>query len=48
MDWKKKLPENKEHLYLTVYRYYQELILKERLPAGSKMPSLRTCAREFS
>ncbi len=48
MDWKKEASENKEHLYLTVYRYYQELILKERLPAGSKMPSLRTCAREFS
>lgn len=48
MDWKKEAAENKERLYLTVCRYYQELILNQKLPAGSKMPSLRNCARELS
>lgn len=34
-------------LYLTVYRRYRELILDGTLPPGTKMPSLRTCAREL-
>ena len=37
----------KEHLYLKVYHYYRELILSRKLPAGSKMPSLRRCAQEL-
>lgn len=37
--------DNKEtHLYLQVYHYYKDLILNEKLKAGSKMPSLRKCA----
>lgn len=39
--------ENKEHLYLQVYHYYRDLILSRRLPPGSRMPSLRTCARDL-
>lgn len=38
----------KEPLYLTVCRYYQDLILNGKLPPGSKMPSLRTSVRELS
>lgn len=34
-------------LYLAVYRYYKEQIMEHRLPPGSKMPSLRKCAREL-
>ncbi|MDO4273160.1 MAG: PLP-dependent aminotransferase family protein [Eubacteriales bacterium] len=37
----------KEHLYLEVYHYYKELILKQKLLPGSKMPSLRKCAQEL-
>ena len=36
-----------ELLYLSVYRYYKDLILQGDLPAGSKMPSLRKCAEEL-
>lgn len=39
--------DTKEHLYLRVYHYYRELILSRRLPPGSRMPSLRICAREL-
>lgn len=39
--------KKKEHLYLEVCHYYQDLILSEKLPAGSKMPSLRKCAQEL-
>ena len=39
--------EKKEHLYLEVYHYYRDLILSQKLPAGSKMPSLRKCAQEL-
>lgn len=34
-------------LYMEVHKYYKNLILSEKLPAGSKMPSLRKCAREL-
>ncbi len=34
-------------LYLAVYRYYRDQITERRLPPGSKMPSLRTCAQEL-
>lgn len=37
----------KEHLYLEVYHYYKKLIMENRLPPGSKMPSLRKCAQEL-
>lgn len=37
----------KEHLYLEVYHYYKDLILEEKLPLGSKMPSLRKCSQEL-
>ena len=37
----------KEHLYLEVYHYYRELITAQKLPAGSKMPSLRKCSQEL-
>lgn len=36
-----------ELLYQEVYDYFRDLILKNRLPAGSKMPSLRKCAQEM-
>ena len=39
--------EKKEHLYLEVYHYYRDLILSQKLSAGSKMPSLRRCAEEL-
>ncbi|HIY02624.1 MAG TPA: PLP-dependent aminotransferase family protein [Candidatus Blautia faecipullorum] len=39
--------DNKERLYLQVYHYYRELIMSRRLPPGSRMPSLRTCARDL-
>ena len=39
--------ENKEHLYLQVYHYYRDLIMSRRLPPGSRMPSLRSCARDL-
>lgn len=34
----------KEHLYLEVYHYYEDQILKGRLTPGTKMPSLRESA----
>lgn len=39
--------DSKEHLYLQVCHYYRELIMSRRLPPGSRMPSLRTCARDL-
>ena len=36
-----------ERLYLQVYHYYRELIMSRRLPPGSRMPSLRSCARDL-
>lgn len=39
--------DSSERLYLQVYHYYRELILSRRLPPGSRMPSLRTCARDL-
>lgn len=36
-----------EHLYLEVYHYYKNLILEQKLPSGSKMPSLRKCSQEL-
>jgi GntR family transcriptional regulator/MocR family aminotransferase len=36
-----------EHLYLSVYHYYKDLILEGKLPAGSKLPSLRKSATEL-
>ena len=41
-------PESGERLYLQVYHYYRELIMSRRLPPGSRMPSLRSCARGTS
>ena len=38
---------NKESLYLQVYDNYKNLIMEHRLPAGSRMPSLRKCAAEL-
>ena len=38
---------NKESLYLQVYDHYKNLIMERRLPAGSRMPSLRKCATEL-
>ncbi|MCD8155275.1 MAG: PLP-dependent aminotransferase family protein [Clostridiales bacterium] len=37
----------KMFLYQEVYQYYRELILQHRLPAGSRMPSLRKCSQEL-
>lgn len=42
-----KLTSDSEHLYMQVYHYYQKRILDGSLPGGTKMPSLRRCAREF-
>lgn len=39
--------DKKESLYIQVYQHYRELILEHRLPAGSRMPSLRKCAEEL-
>ncbi len=36
-----------DHLYMEVYRYYKDLIIRQKLPAGAKMPSLRKCAQEL-
>ena len=33
--------------YLQVYDYYKELILSKKLPANSKMPSIRRCAEQL-
>lgn len=38
---------NKECLYLQVYEHYRTLIMEHRIPAGSRMPSLRKCAAEL-
>lgn len=38
---------NKELLYLQVYEHYRNLIMERRIPAGSRMPSLRKCAAEL-
>lgn len=37
-----------EHLYMEVYRYYRDLIMKNKLPPGVKMPSLRKCSQELN
>ncbi|MBQ0001242.1 MAG: PLP-dependent aminotransferase family protein [Clostridiales bacterium] len=42
-----ELQKDGEPLYLSVYRYYKDLILQGKLPAGSKMPSLRKCSGEL-
>lgn len=39
--------EKNEHLYMQIYHYYRNLILEHKLLPGSKMPSLRKCAREL-
>ena len=38
---------NKESLYLQVYEHYKNLIMERRIPAGSRMPSLRKCSAEL-
>lgn len=38
---------SKERLYMEVYHYYSNLILEQKLPPGTKMPSLRKCAQEL-
>ena len=38
---------NKECLYLQVYEHYKNLIMERRIPAGSRMPSLRKCYAEM-
>ena len=38
---------NKECLYLQVYENYKNMIMERRLPAGSRMPSLRKCSAEL-
>ena len=38
----------KESLYLQVYDHYKNLIMEHRIPAGSRMPSLRKCAATSS
>lgn len=37
----------KESLYLQVYEHYKNLIMEHRIPAGSRMPSLRKCSTEL-
>lgn len=39
--------KNPEHLYLQVYHYYRDLIMNKKMLPGSRMPSLRKCAREL-
>ena len=34
-------------LYMEVYDYFRSLIQEQKLPAGSKMPSIRTCAQQL-
>ena len=38
---------NKECLYRQVYEHYKNLIMERRIPAGSRMPSLRKCSAEL-
>lgn len=40
--------DKKESLYMQVYHHYRELIMERRLPARSRMPSLRKCAEELN
>ena len=40
--------DKKESLYMQVYHHYRELIMDRRLPARSRMPSLRKCAEELN
>lgn len=42
-----ELEKSREHLYLSVYHYYKDLILKGKLLPGSRMPSLRKCSQEL-
>ena len=42
-----ELENEKMHRYLRVYNYYKELILDEKLPAGTKLPSIRKGAVQF-
>ncbi len=34
-------------LYMEVHKYYRNMILSGKLPAGSKMPSLRKCSQDM-
>lgn len=38
---------NKKNLYLQVCEHYKNLIMEGRIPAGSRMPSLRKCSEEL-
>ena len=42
-----ELQQTSGRLYIQVYQYYKDLILSGRLASGTKMPSLRRCAREL-
>ena len=46
MDSTLHFEKNHHHLYMEVYEFYKNQILNFRIPAGSKMPSLRKCAEE--
>ena len=39
--------QKSEHLYMEIYHYYRDLIISRKLLPGSKMPSLRKCAKEL-
>ena len=39
---------DKKKVYMQVYHHYRELIMERRLPARSRMPSLRKCAEELN
>lgn len=40
--------DSNQRLYIQVYEYYKKQILDGRLPAGSRLPSLRKCTSELS
>lgn len=42
-----ELENEKMHRYLRVYNYYKDLILSEKLPADTKLPSIRKGAVQF-
>lgn len=42
-----ELDNQSVHRYLRVYNYYKELILSQQLVSGSRLPSIRRCAKEL-
>ena len=41
---KLELDDGEQHRYLRVYNYYRELIEKEQVGKGTRLPSIRKCS----